>query len=159
MSGAAWDCLFDLFRLVDEITPDLDWVALLGAIEANMANASKIDATFVVDRLQTLLPHQALLVARIARRLVEAWRDELGDVRTGTASSASELVDLAITLHRLGDETRELGLELFEQLVELQAYSARETLEQIDNRFRIHAPQARRLPRRRRAKRRSAASD
>lgn len=157
--GHAWDCLFDLFRLVEEIPPDPDWVALLSSIDANIANAPKIDATFVVDRLQTLLPHQAPLVARIARRLVEAWRDELGDVRTGTASSASELVDLAITLHRLGDETRELGLELFEQLVELQAYSARETLEQIDNRFRTHAPQARRrLPRGRRATRRRVAS-
>lgn len=157
--GRAWDRLFDLFRLVDEIAPDPDWVALLSCIEANMATAPKIDATFVVDRLQTLLPHQALLVARIARRLVEAWRDQLGDVRTSTASSASELVDLAITLHRLGDETRELGLELFEQLVELQAYSARETLEQIDNRFRTQAPQARRrLPRRRRATRRRVAS-
>jgi hypothetical protein len=159
ISGRAWDCLFDLFRLVDEITPDPDWVALLNAIEANLANAPKIDATFVVDRLQTILPHQAQLVGKIAKRLVEAWRDELGDVRTGAAGSASELVDLAITLHRLGDETRELGLELFEQLVELQAYSARETLEQIDNRFRSQAPHTqRRLPRRKRAARRRVAS-
>ena len=154
ISGVAWNSLFDVFRLVDEITPDPSWVALLTAIEANLAGAPKINATFVVDRLQTLLPHHALLVAKIAKRLIEAWRDELGDIATGTAGSASELVDLAITLHRIGDETREIGLELFEQLVEIQAYTAKETLEQIDNRFRSRAPQRQRLPRRNRGARR-----
>lgn len=157
ISGVAWNNLFDLFRLVDEITPDPSWVELLTAIEANLADAPKINATFVVDRLQTLLPHHALLVAKIARRLIETWRDELGDIQTGTAGSASELVDLAITLHRIGDDTREIGLELFEQLVEIQAYSAKETLEQIDNRFRNHAPQRPRLPRRNRTTRRRPA--
>lgn len=154
ISGAAWNNLFDVFRLVDEITPDPSWIAFLTAIEANLAGAHKINATFVVDRLQTLLPHHALLVAKVAKRLIETWRDELGDIQTGTAGSASELVDLAITLHRIGDDTREIGLELFEQLVEIQAYTAKETLEQIDNRFRSQAPQRQRLPRRNRAARR-----
>lgn len=98
-------------------------------------------------------------MAKIAKRLIETWRDELGDIQTVTAGSASELVDLAITLHRIGDETREIGLELFEQLVEIQAYTAKETLEQIDNRFRSQAPQRQRLPRRNRgAKRRRGPS-
>ena len=154
ISGATWNNLFDVFRLVDEITPVPSWVALLSAIEESLAGAPKINATFVVDRLQTLLPHHALLVAKIAKRLIETWRDELGDIQTVTAGSASELVDLAITLHRIGDETREIGLELFEQLVEIQAYSAKETLEQIDNRFRTQAPQRQRLPRRNRAAKR-----
>lgn len=157
ISGVAWNNLFDVFRLVDEITPDPSWVALLTAIEANLAGAPKINATFVVDRLQTLLPHHALLVAKIARRLINTWCDELGDIQTGTAGSASELVDLAITLHRIGDDTREIGLELFEQLVEIQAYSAKETLDQIDNRFRNQAQQRPRLPRRNRAARRRSA--
>lgn len=156
-SGLAWRSVFDVFRLVEEITPDPSWVALLAAIEANLAGAPKVNARFVVDRLQTLLPHHALLVAKIAKRLVETWRDDLGDSKTETAGSASELVDLAITLHRIGDDTRVIGLELFEQLVEYQAYSARETLEQIDNRFRSRGSHARpRLPRRNRTARRRA---
>jgi hypothetical protein len=49
-------------------------------------------------------------------------------------------------------------LELFEQLVEIQAYTAKETLDQIDNKFRSQAPQFRqRLPRRNRVARRRAA--
>jgi hypothetical protein len=146
--GAAWNSLFDIFRIVDEITPDPAWVALLTAIEANLDQAPAIDATFVVDRLQTLLPDQAPLVARIAKRLIAAWSGDLADIATSIAGAASELVDLAITLHRAGDETREIGLELFEQLVEIQAYGAKETLEQIDNRFRSRTAQRQRLPRR-----------
>ena len=149
--GEAWRNLFDLFRIVDEISPEPAWIALLIAIEANLSQASEVDATFVVDRLASLLPHEATLVARIAKRLIVAWSNELGDISTSIAGSAAELVDLAVTLHRLGDQTREIGLELFEQLVEIQAYTARETLEHIDNRFRSRGPQRRlRLPRRRR---------
>jgi len=59
------------------------------------------------------------------------------------------LAIIAITLHRLGPQTRQAGLELFEKLLTINAYTARETLDQIDNRFRENAPTARpRLPRR-----------
>ena len=92
---------------------------------------------------------QALLVAKIARGLVEKWGAELGDLRTGTAADAPALVDLAITLHRLGPETREAGTSLFEDLLVVSTYTARDTLDQIDNRFRNSAPRARqRLPHR-----------
>jgi hypothetical protein len=69
-----------------------------------MGKVKRIESSFIVDRLQTLLPHQALLVAKIARSLVEKWSGELGDLRTGTAADAPALVDLAITLHRLGPD-------------------------------------------------------
>ena len=56
---------------------------------------------FVVERLQALLPHEAELIATIAEKLVAAWRGELGDIRTGTATAAPQLTDLALTLSRL----------------------------------------------------------
>jgi hypothetical protein len=64
--------------------------------------------------------------------------------------AASRLVDLAVTLHRLGPETREVGTTLFEQLIGIDAYEARQTLDEIDNRFQeaARAPRLRRLPRR-----------
>jgi hypothetical protein len=75
----------------------------------------------------------------------------MADLRTGTAAVGPELVDIAITLHRLGPQTRQAGLELFEKLLTINAYTAQETLDQIDNRFRDNAPSARvRLPRRNR---------
>jgi hypothetical protein len=62
------------------------------------------NATFVVERLATLLPHHAALVGRVAECLIARWRTELGDARTATAIAAPQLIDLAITLHRLGPE-------------------------------------------------------
>lgn len=153
-----WSAIFDLFRLVDEITPISEWTSLLEEIVKHLAEAKDQPTTFVVDRLQTLLPHEAVLVGRMARGLVANWRDQLADLRTGTSSSAPDLVDIAVTLHRLGPQTRELGTSLFEDLLDINAYTARETLDQIDNRFRSSAPSTRRLPRRTRRQRKRLAA-
>jgi hypothetical protein len=146
--------VFDLFRLVDELMPEPHTVTLLEAIADNMDKAPRLNSTFVVDRLGTLLPHEAPLVARIADGLVRKWREELGDIRTGTSATAPQLVDIAVTLHRLGPATREEGTRLFEQLLDIDAYAARATLDEIDNRFRQGRAYSRpRLPRRTRKQR------
>ena len=148
-SEGEWAAVFDLFRIVDELTPDENTVLLLEAIADHMHAAPRLNPSFVVDRLETLLPHEAPLVARVVQGLVDNWREELGDIRTGTAAAAPQLVNLAVTLHRLGPATREDGTRLFEQLLAIDAYTARGTLDEIDNRFRqertIYRP---RLPRR-----------
>ena len=146
---ATWSAIFDLFRLVDEITPEQEWITFLQVLSKHLDKPNALDSSFVVERLQTLLPHQASLVADIAKGLVANWCNELGDLRTGTAMVARELVDLAITLHRLGPDTRDVGTSLFEDLLHVSAYTARETLDEIDNRFRTApGPARRRLPRR-----------
>jgi len=116
---------------------------------------------FLVPALSGLLPHNADLVARIACRLVQAQRSRLTDLQTSHSAIVPELVDLAITLHRSGEASREAGIALFEQLVDLDAYLARQTFDEIDNRFRDSAQVRRpRLPRRsqRRATRRTRRS-
>jgi hypothetical protein len=144
-----WSAVFDLFRIVDELTPEANTVLLLEAIADNMDASPRLNSTFVVDRLETLLPHEAPLVARIAEGLVRKWREEIGDLRTGTAATAPQLVDIAVTLHRLGPSTREEGTRLFEQLLDIDAYLARATLDEIDSRFREERAVRRpRLPRR-----------
>ncbi len=130
-----WSAIFDLFRLIDELTPEPSTIRLLEAISAHIGSAGRPDAVFVINRLETLLPHEALLVAKIASGLVTNWKTELSDISTSTAIAAPHLVDLAITLHRLGPATREIGTSLFEDLLFLDAYSARQTLDEIDNRF------------------------
>ena len=147
-----WRAAFELFRLTDELKPDQPTVSLLTSIADRIDTAPRLDATFVVERLGTLLPHHAGLVGRVAKGLIGTWRTELGDIRTGTAAAAPQLVDLAVTLHRLGPETRKIGTDLFEHLIEMRAYGARDTMNEIDNRFLDQAP-----PRRRRLTRRSRA--
>jgi len=152
-----WRATFELFRLTDELTPDPPTVSLLTVIADRIGSAPRLDATFVVERLGTLLPHQAELVGRLTDGLIGTWQTELGDVRTGTAAAAPQLVDLAITLHRLGPETHEIGTALFERLIEIDAWEARKTMDEIDNRFLDEAPpRRRRLARRSRARRRGS---
>jgi nucleoside phosphorylase len=144
-----WSAITDLFRIVDDIAPTPEWLEFLTAFAPFIERHSPVQSTFIVDRLQTLLPDGAELVGTIASSLVATWKGELGDIRTATAGTAAELVDISITLHRLGPATRERGTDLFEDLLEVNAYTARETLDQIDNRFRGSAPTPRRrLPRR-----------
>lgn len=145
-----WQATFDIFRAVDELAPDEATVSLLRAISERIAEAPRLDASFIVERLSTMLPHQAPLVAELALRLVDKWRSELADVRTATAMATAQLIDLAITLHRLGPDTREIGTELIEALIDTDAYEARQMLDEIDNRFRESAPATRRRRLRRR---------
>ena len=144
-----WTAAFEIFRLTDELVPVEATAAVLRAIVAGLPRSPKLNPTFIVDRLATLLPHQAALVGEVALGLVAKWNVELSDIRTSTAMATSALIDLAITLHRLGPETRETGLTLFEQLIDIDAYEARQMLDKIDNRFRENAPLARKRVRRR----------
>ena len=148
-----WAGVSEIFRTVDELTPDEPTMALLRAIAKKPGNALRRNANFVAERLATLLPHEAELVARVAESLISDWRKELGDTQTTTAMAAQELVDLAVTLHRLGPSTREVGTRLFEELLEINASEARQTLDKLDNRFREQrATQRPRLARHRRRK-------
>src|SRR3546814_9013652 len=65
----------------------------------------------------------------------------------------SQLTDLALTLHRLGGASRQSGIALFETMIEIDAYGAKETLAEIDGRFGPRRATARRrLPRRRKGR-------
>ena len=46
---------------------------LLTIIADNIDASGSVGATFVVERLQTLLPHEAPLVARLTNGLVANW--------------------------------------------------------------------------------------
>jgi hypothetical protein len=163
LSGASKELVavaMDVFRLVDELVPDAATLELLRALADGSTDLSAAPSHFVVERLQALLPSEAELVATLAEKLVASWRGELGDLRTGAASVAPQLTDLALTLHRLGGASRQSGVALFEAMIEIDAYGARETLAEMDGRFGPQQAVARRRLARRsvpRGRRRSAA--
>jgi nucleoside phosphorylase len=128
--------ILDLFRVVDELRADDSTVALLEAVLNSEIDLAGANSWYIVERLQDLLPHYAKLVAALSIKLVKAWETELSDVRTATAMSAPALADLALTLHRLGGATREAGVTVFETLIDIDAYGARDTLLEVDGRFR-----------------------
>ena len=140
----------DVFRVTEELTTDAPTVELLRALAEADTDMSAAPSHFVVERLQGLLPLEPELVATIAEKLVTSWRAELGDIRTGTVIAAPQLTDLALTLHRLGGTSRQAGIAIFEAMIEIDAYGARETLAEIDGRFGPHQAVVRqRLARRR----------
>ena len=151
--------ILDVFRLSDDLVPEPTTLAFLRAVAAPGIDLSGAQSTFIAEKLQSLLPHAAEVVGKIALKLVDAWRVDLSDIRTATAIAAPQLTDLAITLHRLGGASRETGVTVFEALIDLDAYGARDTLTEIDGRFGVYQTGARRRLARRatnRVKRRAA---
>ena len=88
-------------------------------------------AHFLVKGLKDLLDEDGypILAYKVAMALVEQT------ARTGSGADAarnlSDLVDLALTLHRIPD-TREHGLDLFERLLEANAPGLSQSLTMID---------------------------
>lgn len=154
---AVWQQVFRLFGLVDKLDAEPHTVRLLRGISDRIDEAPAPPEPYVVERLGTLLPHHADIVARIATQLIQLWRDKLANVGSSIVSAGQEMTDLAITLHRT-EGTKLQGLQMFEQLIEIDAYQAREVLDELDRRLRLGArPLRRRLPRRSRRRSRKPA--
>ncbi len=92
--------------------------------------------SLLIDRLSELLANgwNPLLVHTVAKRYLECSSQR--GRRTGrTMRAHADLVELALTLHRLPD-TRAQGLDLFENLLVSGAYDAEERLRTLDRRAR-----------------------
>ena len=149
-----WRAACEVFRLADELRASPSTVFLLSKMETQAEQLPRTSASFIAERLASLLPFEAHLVGSVTRSLIAAWRSELGDASTRIAHAAPELMDIAVTLHRLGPETRKIGTELFETLIETNAWDAGRTRDEIDNRFSEHGIRRRpRLARHRRRRR------
>jgi hypothetical protein len=99
-----------------------------------------------MEVLRDLLPSAADIVASTALSVVKFTATQQD--RTYTLSQSSELIDIAMTLQRLGPRYRERGLDLFEFLLAQNAYGARDVLDELDptSRRSVHGPRS--VPRR-----------
>ena len=88
---------------------------------------------FLIECMQGLLRDgwRPDLVYRITDVLISEKEKDLGDIQTAWSADAGRLADIAITLHRIPD-TRELGLTLFERLMDARSYGLEERIENID---------------------------
>lgn len=149
--------LTEIFRVSKGLRPGEHTERLLKAYVGALPGAQIGGDSFIVEALLALLPHHALLVSEFAKKLAEHWRDALADISTSIAFHARDLIDLAITLHRLGPETRQAGIDLFETMLEIDAYETEATLQELDRRFpkpgSVSRPRLRRPNRRKRTRR------
>ena len=142
-----WQQLYELFSITDKLEREPYTLGILEAIASNIEVVPVPQTMAIVERVGTLLPHHAQLVARLALGLIQRWRVQLSDLSSPLGTTGQALMDLALTVHGTNGTKLE-GLAMFEQLVEIDAYQARETLDEIDRRVRPGVPPRRRLPRR-----------
>ena len=126
--------VLSIFRWGDDAAPaDGHTRELLQALVNSPCVLAMAD-DFVVDGLKDLLRGGADpdLISDVASTvLVQTERSHCEEDRA--AHDLTGLVDLALTLHRI-PETREIGIDLFEQLIRADAYGAHERLQQMDRR-------------------------
>ncbi len=70
----------------------------------------------------------------LANSILDRHTPAMLDMRTSFAASASELINLALTLHRDESVGRDRGLALFERLLALNVYGTRQSLLSVDAR-------------------------
>ena len=143
-----------LFGIVHFLPPDEFTIAFLRGVLTHPRVLDLNDNTYFVERLSDVLPSRPELVAELAEKVVDRVGTTPADLQTGSRLPLAELVNLAMTIQRLSGNIRIRGLALFERLLVLNAYEARGTLTELDNRptfGRISTPIGRpRRPRRRR---------
>lgn len=155
---AVWYLVFQLFRDLDAEKADTATIRLISEIAERISYAPAPKDSYVVECLAGFVPRHAEPVAAIAAQLIQLWKNDLADMRTSVVLASRDIIDLSITLHRL-DKTREKGIQMFEQLVEIGAYESRQVLDEIDNRIRNSSGSVRpRLSRIRRKKTRHVSS-
>ena len=71
------------------------------------------------------------LIYKVTEVLISQRSDDIGDISTAISAFAGDLADLALTLHRIPD-TSELGLELFEKLIEAGPFMIEERISILD---------------------------
>jgi hypothetical protein len=124
-----------VFAKTDPLPTDDYTRLLLQALLAHPEIAFAREPTFLVDRLKDLLREgwEPELIHGVVATVLERAGMKLSDMRTAWPVHAGDLVEIALTLHRM-PETRSRGLELFEKLMHLDAYGIEDRLSILDRR-------------------------
>ncbi|MBI4847427.1 MAG: TIR domain-containing protein [Nitrospirae bacterium] len=104
---------------------------------------------YLIEHLEDLLTTDPDRIYRVCNAFVTQLGKELSNISHRFTICTENLINIALTLQRL-DGYREKGLDLFERLLELDVWNARQTLLEIDRRINQTPPPR---PKRRRRKR------
>lgn len=107
--------------------------SILDAIIDNPLILKEGSNSFLAERLCTLLPIEAERVYQVCSVLLDQRKDEIGNIASEFSLHGDELIDISLTLQRISTH-RAKGLELFERLLDLDAYGIQNTLFELDRR-------------------------
>jgi len=88
---------------------------------------------FLTEKLSGLLPVEAERVYLVCMALLDQRKDDVASIGNNFAVNSDELINISLTLQRISSH-REKGLELFERLLDMDAYGIRDTLLELDRR-------------------------
>lgn len=107
--------------------------SVLDAIIENPNILKEGSNSFFAERLSSLLPVEAERVYLVCAALIDQRKDDIRNIASGFSLHGDELIDISLTLQRISTH-RTKGLELFEKLLELDAYGIQNTLLELDRR-------------------------
>jgi hypothetical protein len=108
---------------------------LLEAVANNPHVLAALEETWLLEHLEALLPHEAELVFRVSKEIIELRSRDLNSLQSGWSMHSANLTNIALTLHRLAPPYRAMGLELFEALLGARLPDAELALREIDQRL------------------------
>jgi len=88
---------------------------------------------FLTEKLSGLLPVEAERIYQVCMALLDQRKDDITGINNSFAVNGDELIDISLTLQRISSH-REKGLELFERLLDMDAYGIKDTLLELDRR-------------------------
>jgi hypothetical protein len=133
-NGKAAAAVMDIFRFSDPLPVDAATRQVLDCLVECPSVLSQVGSSFLIDRLKDLLSdgNEARRVCDVTSAILRA--NTASDFRTALSHAADDLVHIALTLQRL-PQTRSAGLQLFEDLMEMDVYSVATTLGELDRRL------------------------
>jgi nucleoside phosphorylase len=143
-----------LFIPSDSLLPDDATHQLLDALMRCPQVLVCTEEGWFIERLERLLPNEAETVCRLCREVIRLRGQDFGSIQRSWSMHAANLTSVALTLHRLDDPYRGMGLELFEALLDIRLPDAEAALREID--LRPPGKDVRVLPQRHRRRRRGA---
>jgi len=124
------------FRSQEPPLDDMHTQQMLDAVADQTEILRQSHSGSIIDQLKGLLEqdreHQR--VCRIVTKLISEIASAVGDIQTAWFGSADDLINIALTLQRFGP-TRACGLDIFEKLLDADAYKISEALQLLDRRL------------------------
>jgi hypothetical protein len=124
--------LMHIFSASDSLLPDAATHRVLEELIQHPQIMSCTEDGWLIERLESLLPHEPETVYRLCREIVKLRGRDLGSLQRGWAMHTANLTNIALTLHRLDSPYRGLGLELFEALLDIHLPDAEAALREMD---------------------------
>jgi hypothetical protein len=125
--------LLGILNTRDQLEPTPEINELLDAFIKNRTVEFKNERIpFLAKSLSYLTTKEPTRIAELSNQLITSWGRQLADIRSAAVSETPDLINISITLHNLGPSFQSIGLDIFERLIELDAYTIQDVLIKID---------------------------